>query len=62
MTPHVSGWTEGMLDARARLIAENIERTARGDPPLNAIEAGALTSAEHGPTPGHRACRSTTAG
>ena len=39
MTPHVSGWTEGMLDARARLIAENIARIARGEPPLNAIDA-----------------------
>ena len=38
MTPHVSGWTEGMLTARASLIADNIERTARGEPPLNAIE------------------------
>jgi phosphoglycerate dehydrogenase-like enzyme len=38
MTPHVSGWTEGMLDARARLIADNIERIARGEPPLNAID------------------------
>jgi phosphoglycerate dehydrogenase-like enzyme len=38
MTPHVSGWTEGMLAARARLIAENIKRIARGEPPLNAIE------------------------
>jgi phosphoglycerate dehydrogenase-like enzyme len=38
MTPHVSGWTEGMLDARATLIADNIERTARGEPPLNAID------------------------
>jgi phosphoglycerate dehydrogenase-like enzyme len=37
MTPHVSGWTEGMLEARAELIAENIARTARGEPPLNAI-------------------------
>jgi phosphoglycerate dehydrogenase-like enzyme len=37
MTPHVSGWTEGMLDARARLIAGNIARIARGEPPLNAI-------------------------
>ncbi len=37
MTPHVSGWTEGMLQARAKLIADNIERTARGAPPLNAI-------------------------
>ena len=24
MTPHVSGWTEGMLDARAELIADNL--------------------------------------
>ena len=37
MTPHVSGWTEGMLDARARLIAENIRRIARGEPPVNLI-------------------------
>ena len=37
MTPHVSGWTEGMLEARATLIAENIHRTARGEPPLNLI-------------------------
>ena len=37
MTPHVSGWTEGMLEARASLIAGNIERTARGEAPLNAI-------------------------
>jgi phosphoglycerate dehydrogenase-like enzyme len=38
MTPHVSGWTEGMIDARARLIADNIARTRRGEPPLNAID------------------------
>jgi phosphoglycerate dehydrogenase-like enzyme len=37
MTPHVSGWTEGMFTARAKLIADNIERIARGEPPLNAI-------------------------
>jgi phosphoglycerate dehydrogenase-like enzyme len=39
MTPHVSGWTEGMLAARAGLIAENIRRVARGEPPLNAINS-----------------------
>ena len=38
MTPHVSGWTEGMLDARATLIAGNIARTARGETPLNVIK------------------------
>lgn len=37
MTPHVSGWTEGTLAARASVIAKNIERTARGEAPLNAI-------------------------
>lgn len=37
MTPHVSGWTEGMLEARARLIAENIRRIARGEAPANLI-------------------------
>jgi phosphoglycerate dehydrogenase-like enzyme len=37
MTPHVSGWTEGMLDARTKLIAGNIDRVARGQPPLNLI-------------------------
>jgi phosphoglycerate dehydrogenase-like enzyme len=38
MTPHVSGWTEGMLDARAALIAENVARIARGEAPLNLVE------------------------
>ena len=37
MTPHVSGWTDGMLEARAALIAENIGRVARGDVPLNLV-------------------------
>ncbi len=37
MTPHVSGWTDGMLRARAKLIAENIHRIARGEPPVNLI-------------------------
>jgi phosphoglycerate dehydrogenase-like enzyme len=37
MTPHVSGWTDGTLDARARLIAENIRRVDAGEAPLNLI-------------------------
>ena len=41
MTPHVSGWTEGMLEARAALIAENIARVARGEPPVNQVSAAA---------------------
>jgi len=35
MTPHVSGWTDGMLEARAALIAENIRRVAEGESLLN---------------------------
>lgn len=38
MTPHVSAWTDGMLDARARLIAQNIGLVARGKLPMNLIE------------------------
>lgn len=37
MTPHISGWTEGMLRARAKIIADNIERVARGAAPLNVV-------------------------
>ncbi|HET7341288.1 MAG TPA: 2-hydroxyacid dehydrogenase [Methylomirabilota bacterium] len=37
MTPHVAGWTDGMLRERARLIAANVGRVARGEPPLNLI-------------------------
>jgi phosphoglycerate dehydrogenase-like enzyme len=37
MSPHVSGWTDGMLEARAKLIAENIRRVAQGETPLNLI-------------------------
>jgi phosphoglycerate dehydrogenase-like enzyme len=37
MTPHVSGWTEGMLRERSKVIAENIARTVKGQPPLNLL-------------------------
>jgi phosphoglycerate dehydrogenase-like enzyme len=37
MTPHVSGWTEGMLAARASVIAENVSRASRGEPPVTLI-------------------------
>ena len=37
MTPHVSGWTDGMLEARAKVIAPNVSRAARGERPLNQI-------------------------
>jgi phosphoglycerate dehydrogenase-like enzyme len=37
MTPHVSGWTDGMLDARAKLVAENIRRVAARETPLSLV-------------------------
>jgi phosphoglycerate dehydrogenase-like enzyme len=37
MTPHVAGWTEGTREARAKLIAANIHRVARGEPPVNLV-------------------------
>ena len=37
MTPHIVGWTESMLEARARLIADNIRRGACHEAPLNLI-------------------------
>ncbi len=37
MTPHMSGWTDGMMEARASVIAENVHRAVRGEPPVNWI-------------------------
>lgn len=37
MTPHVAGWTDGTHEARAALIAANIDRVARGEAPLNLV-------------------------
>ena len=37
MTPHVSGATDGTLEGRTKLIAENIVRIARGEQPLNRV-------------------------
>lgn len=37
MTPHASGWTEGMLNARVKMIAVNIERVAKQELPVNPI-------------------------
>jgi phosphoglycerate dehydrogenase-like enzyme len=41
MTPHMSGWTDGMLAARAKHLAENIHRTARREPSMHLIPAAA---------------------
>lgn len=41
MTPHVSGWTEGMMEARAAVIADNIRRVAGGEAAVNLVRRDA---------------------
>ncbi len=38
MTPHASGWTDGLIARRAKAIAANLDRFARGEPLLNLLE------------------------
>lgn len=40
MTPHMSGWTSGVIKKRQRVLAENIRRRARGEPCLNVVWQG----------------------
>lgn len=42
MTPHGSGWTEGLLPRRCRLIAQNLDRLARSEPLLNVVRPPAV--------------------
>ena len=37
MTPHVSGWTHGMLRRRMAQVADNIARLSRGEPLMNVV-------------------------
>jgi len=39
MTPHASGWTEGLRPRRCRLIAQNLDRLAKGEPLVNMVKA-----------------------
>lgn len=36
-TPHMSGWTEGLMERRYRRIAENLARFSRGEALLNVV-------------------------
>lgn len=40
VTPHNSGWTQGMVRRRWNEIAENLGRFVRGDPLINIVGAG----------------------
>ena len=44
MTPHGSGWTEGLLPRRCRLIAQNLDRLARGEPLINVVRPSVATN------------------
>ena len=37
MTPHMSGWTAGMMRRRRETIAQNIGRLSRGEPLVNVV-------------------------
>jgi phosphoglycerate dehydrogenase-like enzyme len=37
MTPHCSGWTEGLMERRFAVIADNIERLRNGQPLVNQV-------------------------
>ena len=38
MTPHASGWTEGLRPRRSKMIAGNLDRLARGEPLINVVK------------------------
>ena len=40
MTPHVSGWTDGLFRRRSGQMAENLDHLARGEPLSNVVRAG----------------------
>jgi phosphoglycerate dehydrogenase-like enzyme len=42
MTPHGSGWTQGLLPRRCRLIAQNLDHLARGEPLVNVVRQAAV--------------------
>lgn len=39
LTPHTSGWSAGLHERRWRVIAQNLDRLARGEPLLNLVRA-----------------------
>jgi phosphoglycerate dehydrogenase-like enzyme len=42
MTPHGSGWTDSLRPRRCRLIAQNLDRVARGEPLVNVVRQPAV--------------------
>ncbi len=42
LTPHASGWTDGLTARRNRVIAENLDRLARAEPYINLVRAASI--------------------
>ena len=42
MTPHGSGWTQGLLPRRCRVIAQNLDCLSRGEPLVNVVRQSAV--------------------
>jgi phosphoglycerate dehydrogenase-like enzyme len=49
MTPHGSGWTEGLRPRRCQRIAQNLDRLARGEPLVNVVRPPATSSPAFSP-------------
>jgi phosphoglycerate dehydrogenase-like enzyme len=45
MTPHCSGWTEGLMERRFAVIADNVERLQGGRPLINQVHPAAEATA-----------------
>ena len=50
MTPHCSGWTEGLMERRFAVIADNVERLQGGRPLINQVHPAAAATAPGPPT------------
>ena len=37
MSPHMSGWTDGLIRRRQETVAENVRRLAAGEPLMNVV-------------------------
>jgi phosphoglycerate dehydrogenase-like enzyme len=45
MTPHASAWSHALAERRGAIIAENLDRLARGEPLINVVRAPAARDA-----------------
>jgi phosphoglycerate dehydrogenase-like enzyme len=43
LSAHIAGWTTGTVERRTRVMAENLDRLARGEKLANVIAIGGQT-------------------